>query len=518
MDIKKITYTVENSKEGVPALAVYDNDGKKIYLHSRFYPSKEADLLRDKFNPDKYDCLVVLGAALGYHLISLKEMHTRYQKIIVIDILKDIKTEIAKIPLTQFLSSAANIDFLSGMSVAELESLLPDFIDMEKIRGIQVVEHNTSLRIFPEYYQNVKKTIERIINRQGGNLATKNIFGLRYIKNILRNLPVFFNQHPVSDFSDQFTDFPCVIVSSGPSLENFLDILSRIQNRMFIIAVDSALPVLSNSGITADFVVSIDPQPYIFEHFIHGKIYGAVPVYSIASYCLPVRNYPGLVSLNSHPIAQFIEELYPCAIGSMDSGTGTVTGDALGLARLLGFKHIALTGSDFSFPYLKIYSRGTSYQKRYSIYFNNRFFPVETRNYNYIMKSSRAFQYKGRKSRKSFIQYKESLESFIKTANIPGIYSINDIGIPLNSVKNIDPGIFIQNFCNNTINKKSHISSILKSSKCINEIASIDEVKNYLNSDELQSRIIKASLGNKIDEKLYKKAKMEFARFLQEVQ
>ena len=37
----------------------------------------------------------------------------------------------------------------------------------------------------------------------------------------------------------------------------------------------------------------------------------------------------GLVSLNTHPVAQIMDDMFPNKIGHMDSKTGTVAGDAV---------------------------------------------------------------------------------------------------------------------------------------------------------------------------------------------
>ena len=67
-------YKIEKSKQGAPTLAVTGDDGRTVYVHSKYDPLKEAQSLADKFNPDKYDALIVLGAGLGYHLIPLREL------------------------------------------------------------------------------------------------------------------------------------------------------------------------------------------------------------------------------------------------------------------------------------------------------------------------------------------------------------------------------------------------------------------------------------------------------------
>jgi hypothetical protein len=156
-----------------------------------------------------------------------------------------------------------------------------------------------------------------------------------------------------------------------------------------------------------------------------------------------LRRYGGYVTLNSHPVSQVIDDLFPGAVGSVDSGTGSVAGDALNFCIYAGFSNIAMTGFDFSFSGNNIYARGTAYQKRYSAYFNNRLHTAETFNADYIFKSSSAFMHKGKYTRKSFIGYKDSMEQFIGKNNISHVYSINGRGIPVKNVEKISLEKFV---------------------------------------------------------------------------
>ncbi len=490
----RAAYSLEQSKEGFPTLAAVDSSGKKVYLHSRFHPTKDAESLRDRFDPGRFDTLIVLGAGLGYHLAPLGDIYKHYAWIFIIDIFKSIESEIGKIPPVEFLIRSENITFLTGRSPGELGDILSGALDIDAMKGIQVLEHIPSVRAFPEYYRQIKNIISDIINRQAGNRATKNTFAMRYLRNSMINLENIRDCRPASSFFNSMTGFPALVLTSGPSLETVLEPLHKNRDRVFIIAVDSALPVLTRASITPDFLVSIDPQPHIYEHFIHGDITGTVPVYTLSSHPLPVKNHPGLLSLNSHPLAQMLGELYPGLSGSVDSLTGTVAGDALCLAHRFGFDAIGIAGFDFSFPRFCIYSRGSAYQHRFSRYFQSRITPVETLNLRYIMKSSRGFRYQNLFSRRSFIQYKSMMKSLVVKLEMPSIFNVSSPGIPLSGVPLMDINDFMSKNCGNSIPKKEIISKLLTSSEKIGEMISLEEIYSLLKNEELRRRLISASL------------------------
>jgi len=508
MNIKNIKYELIKTKEDNPSIAVI-MDGKRLPLHSKFYPSREPALTVEELGMDKYDMLIVLGVGLGYHLASLKQNLDKYSRIIIIDILGGIEKHISQISAASFLISP-EVDFVTGCDADDVEEYLDSSIDFDFIRGIKVVEHTQSMRIFGDYYNSVKNVINRVINKKAGNSATKRAFGSLYLKNILKNLPCIADFKPVRGLFGAFSSQDALIITSGPSIENYFDDLKKYSDQLFIIAVDSALPVLSANGVRPDFVISIDPQAYILEHFQGEDIKDSVSLFSLSANSL-LFNKRGmgqaLLSLNSHPVSQIISELYPDSIGSIDSSTGSVAGDAVNFAYKLGFSSIGLIGFDFSFSDYKIYSRGTAYQKRYSLYFQDRLSTVERRNFDYIMKSSRGFRHSGKFSRKSFIQYKESLENFIRESGMGNLYSINNRGIAIGGVPNVSFEDFVPDF-RPDINKSEIIEGILQGIEPIGTSVSIERVCSLLNEERFMNEVLSASLGEDIDEKKIEKFKI----------
>lgn len=489
--------TIEQTREGLPTIAIRDHNNRKLYLHSRLFPSRESEAFRDQFNPDKFDVVIVLGVGLGYHLRYIKEKISRYNRIILIERLNNLENEIDKIPDTRFLCNHRRIAFLSGQSIKVIEKIVSEEIDFDTIKGISIIEHPQSMRVFPVYYQEVREVLERIISKKASNKATKKAFGWLYVSNILKNLSIISEHYPVSSFFNSFNEYPALLITSGPSLEYHINKVKRHQKNSFIISVDSALPLLKRSNIIPDFCISVDPQKFITEHFI-GINNNYVLVFSLSSNPTILSNQRGLLSLNSHPISQIIEQFYPKRIGSIDSLTGSVAGDAINLARLFGFKHIGLLGYDFSFLDYKIYSRGTAYQNRFSLYYHDRLNPIETQNLNYIMKASSGFTYKNRFSRRSFIHYKESLETMIQSHSIKNMYNINHAGIPIESVPNTDLQAFLNNYCTQEINKAGIIQNILDETEKIRNCISIQKIKDVLLKQDALIALINASVDQSL--------------------
>lgn len=493
--IKNIHYIIEPAKDGNPTLIVRLN-GKEIPLHSRINPLKESDFSGYELNPEKFDLLLVLGCGLGYNFIKLKEYSGRFRQIVVIDILKGIEKEISRNTHTSFLHDGENITILSGMEFSELEDALSGLIDFQEMKGVQVIEHPQSLRIFPGYYGEVKTLIKKIIDKKAGDKATIKAFGNLFLRNALNNLNSFRHCMPVSNLAGKFEGRKAVIVSSAPSVEDDLERLKFYENDLYIIAVDSSLPVLRCHGIKPDFVISIDPQARIGEHFLGHDFYEAEHIFSIVSPPELVEKYSGFISLNSHPVSQVIDDMYPGKSGSIDSSTGSVAGDAFMFAFMAGFDFIAMTGFDFSFSQNIIYARETAYQKRYSLYFNNRFKTAETFNAAYIFKSSGSLIAEGKYTRRAFIGYKNSLDSLIKEKDFKNVFMINSRGLPLTHVNGTDFNSFMKLAGTVKENKMEYIRGLISNKKSFP--VNIAKVKERLLDGRVLEAIISESLGDDV--------------------
>jgi hypothetical protein len=79
------------------------------------------------------------------------------------------------------------------------------------------------MRLFPAYYGEVKRAIERIIARKAGQGATKKALGLRYLQNAIDNIAGMERARPVSPCSGHFRVSPALwslqVLRSGSARE-----------------------------------------------------------------------------------------------------------------------------------------------------------------------------------------------------------------------------------------------------------------------------------------------------------
>lgn len=487
------TYSIEESKSG-GSTVIITRGGKDYPLHSRIDPVREGEKNAPELAPGKYDLLIVLGCGLGYHLNALRDAAS-YKNIMIIDIIPGLVKILAGIETQKFLTSDSNIKFITGEDPRVVEERLSGIIDLEKIKGVQVVEHPGSFRLFPEYYDEVKAGVRRLIDKKSGDRATVKAFGSIFLRNAVNNFSNFSSLSPVRALTGRFRGWSALIVSSAPSVEKYIAGIKNYSSCFAVIAVDSALPMLRAQGIRPDFVVSIDPQQRIGEHFLGHEGTGVSHIFSIVSPPSIVEKYGGFISLNSHPVSQVIDEFYPGAVGSIDSGTGSVAGDALCFALLAGFDNIAMAGFDFSFSGNRIYARGTSYQRRYSLYYNSRVLTPESFNAAYIFRGSGSFMAEGRYTRRSFTGYRDSLEKLIRERCITPPVFINDAGLNVRGAEYLDIDSFAERCAPPKGEKRSLIQELAENSPKTGDIIDKKSISAFMNKNDVREELLSHSLG-----------------------
>jgi hypothetical protein len=494
---KNFTYRYAEARDGSMTLLV-TIDGREFPFHSRVAPLREAS----EPAPDhkKYDLVIALGCGLGYSLMPLKNELHRYNRVIIIDLFEGIESGIGGNVHTNFLSAAGNVAFITGKRPEEIEKILAENLDFASLKGIHVREHAASFRFFPEYYAQIREAIKRVLDKKASGAATVKAFGRIFMRNALLNLEQTALLRPVLSLKGRLAGFRGLIVSSAPSVEKQIEQIRAYHDRFVIIAVDSAVPMLEQSGIVPELCVSIDPQHRIAEHLLGHKGDRTAHVFSIVSPPGIVKRYGGFVSLNSHPVSQVIENLYPCITGSIDSATGSVAGDALALALLCGFESIAMAGFDFSFTHNNIYARGTAYQQRYSTMFNTRLRTPESFNAEYIFRASRGYMESGRYTRRSFTGYRDSIARYIKE-NCPGrVYWIGGGLLPQGVTAST-----LENFIGRAVAHERAERAAEIIGQAARTAMGVDPVKvgEFLTRDDVWEELVKESVGDGVSPEDY---------------
>lgn len=131
-------------------------------------------------------------------------------------------------------------------------------------RTIRLIEWRPSVHAYGKAYLDLAgRTVECVRRINAGAVTVRN-FGRRWLKNALRNLPLFLRPVKVRRGTGAV-----VVCAAGPSLEDSLDLIIRWRASspsLPVIAVSSAVPALLHRGITPDLVIATDGGGWALFH------------------------------------------------------------------------------------------------------------------------------------------------------------------------------------------------------------------------------------------------------------
>ena len=349
------------------------------YLHSKYSPAKEAERMVAEIPRENDSQLIVFfGGGLGYAVSLYLDRFPNPMLWIEPDM--------------ELLQAALNItDFREHLRTGHLSIFAgtPTEDDLDRLfkekRNEQTVFawHRATFEPGSAYVLS-KELCERHLNRKDVNFATLTKFEKVWSKNLISNLPVIARARPVSRLFNLFPDTPTLVCGAGPSLSRSIPELKKIRNDCLLIAVDTALRVLTAHGIDPDIIMSVDPQAlnsYYLEGYEGRGIFVVDPTTSYLSlrHIEPNRIF---YTDSPFPLAKHFYSLMGEEPGTIAFG-GSVSTNAYDLAQKLGAKEVFLFGQDLSFTGKQAHARGAVLEERLNLK-ENRLFRRELHNYRQL--------------------------------------------------------------------------------------------------------------------------------------
>ena len=191
------------------------------------------------------------------------------------------------------------------------------------------------------------------------NTRTVSKFGQSWATNVVSNLPSLSNAKNLYEMEVSGV-YDAVVVASGPSLNKNVDILSKIQNHVFIVTALRSLPVLTAAGVTPDLVIQLDAED------------DEVAAQLKPDEKLPVKNFlfeptvnPGFQKIPREQtiwsLAQHFFDVHK-HFGTKPTpfNVPSVSIYGLSLCHFLGFKNICFIGQDLAADGTEQYAAGAT--------------------------------------------------------------------------------------------------------------------------------------------------------------
>lgn len=267
------------------------------------------------------------------------------------------------------------LTFIRTDSISSLTKVL-DTMGLDHIRRVVLFTVSGGYSLYSSIYRDQFVFIERYIQQHWQNKMTMIHMSQLWYRNIFKNLK---RNTPCHYIDDCIIQAPILVAGAGESLELSIPLLKKIRNSVYLLAVDTAVPTLVQSGFQPDGICIVEAQITNGKDFI-GAITNASHVFC------DISSHPSVISLFSHKLYYFHStftdsslfkrlqhfDLLPVAIPPLGS-VGVV---ALYVAATLTDTTIFFTGLDFSFSLGKPHSRGALSHTQV-LYTATRLFPVE---------------------------------------------------------------------------------------------------------------------------------------------
>ncbi|AZN38509.1 DUF115 domain-containing protein [Paenibacillus albus] len=189
------------------------------------------------------------------------------------------------------------------------------------------------------------------------------VMGMQWTKNILFNFPANISTPSLRGLKGRLSDQTAVIVGAGPSLEQDIEQLRRLENRAFIIAAGSSSQVLNHFQIKPHLIVTMDGGEANLQAFEYlNTLEKQIPILYI-----PQIEYR-IIQERSHLMHAYFENdsisRYFMELSSDDpifASSHSVTGTAIQAAAYMGCTEIVFAGQDLSFAYGTLYAAGANH-------------------------------------------------------------------------------------------------------------------------------------------------------------
>lgn len=381
---------IEPSRSGPPTAATRDEQGNRVYLHSRHDPEDEARRLVANVKLENAHCLVVNGLGLGYHIKALHE-RTRGETLLLIaePNLDVIAAALFSVDLSEVLASERCV-FLTRLEKDYFYTRIEPH-GTTIMLGTQFVSHPPSERLAGTFQQAVRAAMTDYVTYARMCLVTVIANSRITCRNVVCNLPTYLGTPPIDTLRERFAGFPAVVVSAGPSLARNIDELATLQDRAVIIAVQTTLKPLLARGIRPHFVTSLDFHE-ISKNFFEGLSAEAVAdVHLVAEpkatwhVIDAYRAYNGMISLLDNAFARQCVGDALAARDGLKAGA-TVAHLAFYLAEYMGCDPILFVGQDLGYTDNTYYTPGVAIHDTWRPELN-RFNTIEMKEWERIVRA-----------------------------------------------------------------------------------------------------------------------------------
>jgi hypothetical protein len=257
--------------DDVAVLVAVTESGRRTPVHSR-HPVEEASRLVKRWseeNPLDPGCTVAaLGVGGGYHLQALADTLVEGGALLVIDPNPSaVRTMLERSRLDTLGESLPEVWFIVNRDEELIYREFLEYIETRPRIDYHFFTHPGTLRVFAEQYRPMAPRLAERVRVNLLHRKTVSNLSCNWVENALRNTPILVESIGLTALENIMAGLPAAVVGAGPSLDQTIPALGKMQDRVVIISVGTALRPLLAAGIRPHFVIVVDGSELLEKQF-----------------------------------------------------------------------------------------------------------------------------------------------------------------------------------------------------------------------------------------------------------
>lgn len=361
---------IEETRRGNKTIWI-ENDGKKLYLHSKYNPIREAEAIIEEYEGIESDTTVIFyGTGLGYHIDLFLQKHPDVNYYIYEPIPELLYIYLSHKSLRK-LPSLKMKDLILADNEIEARKFFNQLIDRASGKYIHVVL-SSHKNIFPEEYERFLESFKGTLKDKKSHIGVNLAFQERWILNSMKNFKEVLNTPNILlEKKGKFQGKPAIIVAAGPSLNEEIENLRCIKEKglAYIFSVGSAINTLLYHGIYPDAATTYDPSArnqIVFEKVKEKDIADIPMIFGSSVGYETLIDYPG----KKYHMITSQDTVSNYYLKNKNEDSIYIVQDAPSIAVVtiqllyeLGFNPIILVGQNLAYKGKKRHSEGVHYSK-----------------------------------------------------------------------------------------------------------------------------------------------------------
>ncbi len=356
---------VETSWDGEIIFRI-EQDGRQLYLGGKRNAKEPIQIWSERVGEiHKYAPVFLFGVGSAAYLKAIIEKSSKEANVVVYEpSIHIFMAMLENIDISKEIEDRPIAFVVKGLNEEEFEPVMRGVMTLENMSFLIEEIHPNYRGFFLEDILEKVKKVQRLVESEMVQFNTQKKLSMNMAQNILHNMKyVCEGYHTKLLLNAVSNKDAAILVAAGPSLNKNIQMLKKAKNRLFILAVDTAVKPLVKAGIKPDAFITIDAKKDLDLVEIDGA--ETIPVIAPATALYKIMDRQKAKKIfyyDGYFLPYSIYFINDKVLPDVSTG-GSVACSGFSLLHKLGYETIILVGQDLAFTDNKSHADGTFEEK-----------------------------------------------------------------------------------------------------------------------------------------------------------